>query len=273
MRHRKLVTGFLIIGALLVILTAAWLASAGPAKAQCGSAVSSCKNCHEVQAQDPVNNDGKPWHVSHAFGDFCAICHAGNSQSMDENQAHTGMVPPLSDVQAACQQCHAADLQERAQVYASLLGVEVGSGTTTTGGSTTTTTTTTTTMTTPVASAPVTTELQVDDANLVDYVQRYNEIVLGKHPVNWGNVILIAMIAMLVLGGGAFVVYNEKLVNVSFGEIKKVEGEYPADVVEILPVLAKLTPKTRKSLKAFMADPRKVQKTIDLIDLFYPDKE
>jgi len=30
-----------------------------PVQAQCGSQASSCKNCHEVQGQDPVNGDGK----------------------------------------------------------------------------------------------------------------------------------------------------------------------------------------------------------------------
>ncbi len=33
----------------------------------------------------------------------------------------------LSDVKASCQQCHAADLDARAQVYASTLGVTIGS--------------------------------------------------------------------------------------------------------------------------------------------------
>jgi hypothetical protein len=62
----------------------------------------------------PVNADGTGWHQSHAFGDFCYICHAGNNQAKDEAAAHEGMVPPLSDVRAACQQCHVADLDARA---------------------------------------------------------------------------------------------------------------------------------------------------------------
>ena len=70
----------------------------------------------------PVNNDGTAWHTSHAFGDFCYICHAGNQQVKDENEAHTGMVPPLSDIKASCMQCHPNDLQDRAQVYATALG-------------------------------------------------------------------------------------------------------------------------------------------------------
>ena len=270
MQQKKFVFMFVILGVLLIIATGIWLASAQSTNAQCGSAASSCKNCHEVQAQDPVNSDGTGWHESHAFGDFCYICHAGNSQSMDQVEAHTGLVAPLSDVQASCQQCHLEDLDARAQVYAVQLGVEVGSGSVPTVESTTGTPTDTTE---PVTSVPVTTVLEVDDANLVDYVQRYDEIVLGRKTVNWGNVILIAMIAMLALGGGAFVIFNEKLVNVKFGDTRKVEGEYPADVVDLLPVITKLSPKMRKSLKTLLEDPKKAQKTFDLIDTVYSDKE
>lgn len=99
-----------------------------PVQAQCGSQVSSCKNCHEVQGQDPVNGDGKGWHIGHAFGDFCYICHAGNNQAVEKDAAHVGMVPPLADVKAACQQCHPNDLMERAQVYAITLGVDISTG-------------------------------------------------------------------------------------------------------------------------------------------------
>jgi len=240
--------------------------------AQCGSQASSCKNCHETQAQDPVNADGTAWHTQHAFGDYCYICHGGNSQATDKTQAHTGMVAPLSDIQAACQQCHPNDLEARAQVYATTLGVEIGSGTVPT------TTVSASATAAPVSSesavnAPVTTALNVDDPNVVDYTQRYDEIVLGKHPVNWGNVILIGIIGMLVVGGGGFVVINEKLVKVSFGDTEKVEGEYPSDVVEMLPAIARLKSQARKSLKSILDNPKKTEKVLDLIDVVISDKE
>ena len=76
----------------------------------------------------PVNNDGTGWHGSHAFGDFCYICHGGNNQATDETAAHAGMVAPMSDVQAACAQCHPNDLQARADVYAAKLGVTASTG-------------------------------------------------------------------------------------------------------------------------------------------------
>ncbi|HIC90071.1 MAG TPA: hypothetical protein EYP04_11815 [Anaerolineae bacterium] len=99
-RMAGLVTLWVVWG--LVYLLAV---SGTPTSAQCGSSASSCKNCHEIQGQDPVNDKGE-WHTAHAFGDFCEFCHAGNVQAKTIDQAHAGMVDPLEDVQAGCQSCH-----------------------------------------------------------------------------------------------------------------------------------------------------------------------
>ncbi|HTP11098.1 MAG TPA: hypothetical protein VMP08_22745, partial [Anaerolineae bacterium] len=98
-------------------------------RAQCGSQSSSCKNCHEVKGEDPINAKGD-WHVSHAFGDFCEFCHAGNVQATDKAAAHEGLVNPLGDVKANCSSCHADDYQTRAEKYATALGVTVGASNT-----------------------------------------------------------------------------------------------------------------------------------------------
>ncbi|MFZ2097450.1 MAG: hypothetical protein WAV05_12505 [Anaerolineales bacterium] len=242
------------------------------ANAQCGSQVSSCKNCHEVQGEDPVNNDGTAWHTAHAFGDFCYICHGGNSQSTDETTAHTGMVSPLSDIQASCMQCHPSNAQELAQVYATTLGITIGSGTTSTQVSGTPTATETVT-TTVVASVPITNVLDVDDANLVNYIQRYNEIVLGEKPINWGNAILIGLICVMAVGGGGFVIMNEKLVKVSFGNTKEVEGEYPADVVELLPSITRINSSSRKTLSNVLNHPKKAEKVLGLMEAVITDEK
>ena len=256
---------------LMVLGTGIWLLTATPTSAQCGSQESSCKNCHEVQGQLSVNNDGTAWHTSHAFGDFCYICHAGNNQAADVAEAHMGMVPPLSDIKASCQQCHPNDLQERAQVYATAMGVELdanaaqASVAVAVGGQPANPQT--------ALSAPLSTELEVDDPNLVDYTQRYNEIVLGKKPVNWGNAILLGLIGLVVVAGGGFVITREKLVRVSFGDTRKVEGEYPAEVVEILPAIASLKPKSRKSLKTVLDNTKKAEKILGLMDAVSSDEE
>ncbi|MCB8981602.1 MAG: hypothetical protein H6657_29695, partial [Ardenticatenaceae bacterium] len=75
----------LFLGGVILMVGLMWPQTAN---AQCGSSASSCKNCHEVQAVDPVNNDGTSWHEAHAFGDFCEFCHAGNVQATDEAGAH-----------------------------------------------------------------------------------------------------------------------------------------------------------------------------------------
>ena len=60
----------------------------------------------------------------------------------------------------------------------------------------------------------------IDDASLVDYVQRYDEIVLGKQPTNWGNIILSVLIGVLVVGGGGFVILNEIRNHTVLGETR-----------------------------------------------------
>lgn len=267
MRNKKTPIIFLLTGMALLLAASLALASASPASAQCGSQASSCKNCHEVQGQDPVNADGTGWHQSHAFGDFCYICHAGNNQAKDEASAHEGMVDPLSDIKASCQQCHVADLEARAQVYATALGVDLAAGSPETspaaGGDNSAT------GSAPVvsaASAPSCDDLVVDDPNTVNYAQNYDQIVLGKKPINWGNSILMVMIGLIAVGGGGFVITRENLVKVSFGDTTKVDNEYPADVVEMLPKIAGLKTKSRKSLKNVLNNPDKANKVLDLMD-------
>ncbi|MFZ5880825.1 MAG: hypothetical protein ACOY0R_15770 [Chloroflexota bacterium] len=263
MQYKRTAFYFLFAGLALVIAAGIFLATATPVRAQCGSQASSCKNCHEVQGELSVNADGTGWHQSHAFGDFCYICHAGNNQAKDKAAAHEGMVAPLSDVKASCQQCHAADLDARAQVYADALGVEVGSGAAAAPSG-------------DAAAAPVSAasapaagsscnEIVVDDPNAVDYVQNYDEIVLGRKPINWGNMILVGMIGLMVVGGGGFVITREKFIHVKFGDTREVKEEYPVDVVEMLPKIAGLKVGARQSLKSVL-DSKKADKVLDLMD-------
>lgn len=267
MQHKKTALSFLLAGLSLVIAASIFLATAPPVHAQCGSQASSCKNCHEVQGELSVNADGTGWHQSHAFGDFCYICHAGNNQAKDKAAAHEGMVAPLSDVKASCQQCHAADLDTRAKVYADILGVEAGSGTAApaSGGDAAAAPVTSVEAAPAAASAQSCNQLVVDDPNAVNYAQNYDEIVLGKKPINWGNSILLGMIGLMVVGGGGFVVTREKLINVKFGDTRKVEQEYPTDVVDMLPKIAGLKADARKSLKNILEN-KKADKMLDLLD-------
>ena len=273
MQHKKPIVSLVTTGILIVVISAIALAVATPAHAQCGSQASSCKNCHEVQAQDPVNSDGTGWHQSHAFGDFCYICHGGNQQSTDKTAAHEGMADPLSDVKVACQQCHASDLDARAKVYADALGVTIGSSPVAPAAGTPEAAPATTVASTPAAASTQSCNaVVVNDPNAVNYVQNYDEIVLGKKPINWDNMILLGMIGLMVVGGGGFVITREKLVNVKFGDTRKVEGEYPADVVEMLPKIAGLKTGARKSLKNVLEN-KKADKVLDLMDAVVSEKK
>lgn len=265
MQHKRTILLFMLAGLILLLGSGLWLATATPVEAQCGSQASSCKSCHEVQGQMPVNGDGTAWHTSHAFGDFCYICHAGNNQAKDEAGAHTGMAEPLSDIKASCQQCHPDDLQARAQVYADQLGVEIGAGSAPAAAAPATAASTDPAAAVSALPAAAGAVIDYDDPNLVDYAARYNEIVLGQKPVNWGNMLLLGMIGLVLVGGGGFVASREKLVKVVFGEVKNAGTEYPAEVVDLLPAIAKLKPGTRKALKNVIENP-KAGKVLGLMD-------
>lgn len=215
----------ILTGSLLILATGLWLATAQPVAAQCGSQASSCKDCHEVQAQLPVNADGTGWHQAHAFGDFCYICHGGNTQSTDKAAAHTGMVPPLEDVKASCQQCHPKDLDARAKVYFDKLGVAPGGATEEKPA-----------QAAPQAAcpspAPIIPEpvnnLPADNtlvvakpARTVDYIARYNENVLGIRTVNWGLIGLVALSVAVVVGGAGFLALKRGWVAVTFVKTAK----------------------------------------------------
>jgi len=286
MRKGKFSPLILTLGGTLILLSLIFLWPPAQANAQCGSQASSCKNCHEVQGQDPVNNDGTGWHQSHAFGDFCYICHAGNNQSIVEEEAHAGMVAPLSDVQAGCQSCHPNDLMERAEVYAVALGVEIGSG----GGGASTSSpdidssaTSSSTSEQPSVELPAG-EMIVESDELVDYGQQYDETVLGKRTVNWGNVILVGLILLVAIGGGAFVVYNERklrglpllpgkkkeITTEAVIPLPQVEG-YPPEVVSLLPKLRQLNPVGLHALDRILENPDQASTLLHSLSRLDPD--
>jgi hypothetical protein len=279
MGHRKYLFLLPIGMGVLLLIGMFFLWPAPAANAQCGSQASSCKNCHETQAKDPVNNDGTGWHQSHAFGDFCYMCHAGNNQSMDEEQAHAGMVPPLSDVQAGCASCHPDDLMDRAQVYASALGVEVGSGGGTTGGPAPAEGGDEGTNGEEPASQPAPPAMVVDSSLVVDYSRVYDETVLGVRVINWGNVILWLIILGVALGGGVFVYWNERrLRGLPFSPVKRPESKlrdsgapvveapivdgYASEVTSLLPLIARLNPQGLHALKKILADPEQANELL-----------
>lgn len=288
MQQRINFTLFPILAGAVVLAFTFFLWPSAEANAQCGSQASSCKNCHEVQGQDPVNTDGTGWHQSHAFGDFCYLCHAGNSQSMDQAEAHAGMVPPISDVEAACQSCHPADVMEKAGVYAAALGVEIGAGgpesqppgddVAVTGPQP------------PVneSASEDSPEVVVQADELIDYESLYAESVLGRRPVNWGDILLVAMIGAVAVGGGTFVYWNERKLRgyaPIFRRREKRAGEgpvagaaavpevedLPVEIREILPKLLQLNPLGLHGLERLLQNPEEASQLLHNLSRVDPD--
>lgn len=210
MQQKKMYVFMIAAGIFLALVP--WLFTAKPVSAQCGSQASTCKDCHEVQGQLSVNADGTGWHESHAFGDFCYMCHAGNQQATEIDAAHTGMVPPLSDTKAACQQCHPKDLDARVKVYADILGVDAGAGAAPAAVSQTVVT-----ICEPTADVPEDkTVILAKPAEPVDYVANYNKNVLGIKPVDWSLIGLVSLIVVVLIGGVGFVAIKTGFVVVTF---------------------------------------------------------
>jgi hypothetical protein len=201
---------FTALSILLLVAFLSLFSAATPVSAQCGTSASSCKNCHEVNAKHPVNAYGA-WHTSHAFGDFCSFCHLGNVQTVDQKEAHQGMIYPLADPKGSCQSCHADDYTQKAEVYAALLGTKLNTGAasgsaTSTGGSTAATAST-------AECKPIDPPGELNaSGSLIDYNRRYNVEVLGQYDTaQSGNLVLVFVAVLLTLGGGALVWHFEGL--------------------------------------------------------------
>jgi len=191
--------------AVVLIVLLAWPRQAN---AQCGSSASSCKNCHEVQGEYPVNASGD-WHVSHAFGDFCEFCHAGNVQATEIEAAHAGMVYPLEDADASCLSCHPDDMAQKAELYATALGVTVGTGgrgAPSGGESSETEPSQDEAPAAGVAEPADDTEdlAEASEGSIVDYNSQYERTALNERPaINVGNAILsVMLVGLTALGGG-----------------------------------------------------------------------
>jgi hypothetical protein len=285
------------LGVLLVAAAVLLLGQAAPANAQCGTQASSCKNCHEVQGKKSVNKDGTGWHQSHAFGDFCANCHAGNVQSMVAEEAHQGMVKPMSDVQASCGSCHPTDLMDRAKVYATKLGVEVGVAAAAPAGGGAPVGEAPSSGTTPSEvssgsgegkqpspvqeSKPVepAAELVTGGGEVIDYGKRYDETAGGVSPINWGNIILIVLIIAMVVGGGAFVLWNEQRLRPTGSKAEKksaavspaVIEDIPPEVAALLLQLLKLNPAGRRALANLLENPDEASELLYSISQLDPE--
>jgi hypothetical protein len=231
------------------------LLTPSPAEAQCGSQASSCKNCHEAQAQDPVNAEGD-WHISHAFGDFCEFCHSGNVQAIDADTAHQGMVQPLADPVTSCAACHPTDMLQLAQVYGTALGIEVGSvGSAPPADVTAVSPSTIADPALVAAATPL-------SADLIDYNTQYAQTVEERAQGEAGNLILGLLIALIALGGGGYVLRNElrRRASASPAPAASPPPAAPADETasearDLLTAVEALDPHGRRGLELLLRDP------------------
>jgi len=278
------------------LLPAACSSKAPNGLAQCGSQASSCKNCHEVKGEDPVNSKGE-WHVSHAFGDFCEFCHGGNVQATDKTAAHQGLIQPLGDVKANCSSCH-DDYQAKAQTYAVALGVTLS-----TGGSSPAQP-----PAQPSGSGPAQPPAQPSGSGstqppaqsaaagqpsappaapaaapgeIIDYTAQYNATQAA--PVSAGNLVVGVLLLLTVIGGGTFIYWNEKRLRSSGQRLSRppaaeqerqpvaataeAAGDLSPELARLLPVLQSLDPRTLRALRIILSDRKRGEELLQSLSL------
>jgi hypothetical protein len=123
----------------------------------------------------------------------------------------------------------------------------------------------------------------VSQQGTIDYVQQYQQTVLGEHPINWGNVIVVVMILGILFGGGTFVYWNERRLRGLKGFFpskaaqKPVEGVLPvvegyySEVTELLPLIAKLNPVGLHALKHVLANPDQANEMLHALSHLDPE--
>jgi len=197
---------------LVIMLLAAGLAAAGvwltsdstPVDAQC-TTPSSCKTCHEVQGQKPVNN-GSDWHQQHAIFDFCEACHGGDRNAVQKSAAHAGLRTAFVQMAPTCRNCHTTELETCLSTYAGELGVDDSS----LGD-----------ILEMAVSAPVGSSTILDQIQSGTLVgpQESSESTAGSEPASITstgtfdsplNLVLAVVLGCSLVGGTVFVAWNER---------------------------------------------------------------
>jgi hypothetical protein len=187
------------------------------------------------------------------------------------------------DIKAGCASCHPNDYTQLAQEYATTLGVTLGAGGSTTPSQPTPQATTTVTSTMETLPSSGAGGIVVSQPGSIDYVQQYQQSVLGIGSINWGNVILVLIILGLVFGGGAFIYWNERrrrglkgfftlrsAPQPQVGDVPVVEG-YSSEVTALLPLLAQLNPVGLHALKRILANPEQANEMLHALSHLDPE--
>ena len=259
-------TAIVVTGLLAALISA--IGAPRPARAACGASSSSCKTCHEINRELPVNQRGD-WHTAHAMGDYCSFCHSGNVQATGKAAAHEGLADPFADVKLSCSSCHQDDYQKKAEGYAAALGVTIGSGSggdggagggSSTGG-------------TPTGGGISTGGAAVSPASasgpVLDFNQYYAEH-WGTEGMSARNKTLLVVLVLLILGFPviwSYYRYHERFV----GWLKRPRRTPEKRTLDLAERLEHLDERTREHLLALLADRETATKVLSALGTLDPE--
>ncbi len=243
---RRKASWWVIMWGVLAVLGLAWASSVRSVYAQCGTGSSSCNTCHETQKQAPVLGNA-PWHGDQHSAFDCTTCHLGSKTAADQATAHKGLLVKLADQAVSCKTCHAADWQPKMMSYAAILASGGGKS--------------------PAPSDPLGGYLGSNPAGPSPTSPSANSTPsTSMDPVrNW---ILIGAILVISLGGGSYIVQNERKLRSrkSPGNIPTQAGEagpafdLPPHLAGLLPNLKELSPQGMEALGVLLEDPSQAEK-------------
>jgi hypothetical protein len=114
---------FCVSGLLLLVIGLLWIGDPRIVHAQATTPEKdeNCLACHENLYY--LHDTGK-WYCLCSLRARCTFCHGGDPDSLNEGEAHLGLVSqPTVDNAALCQSCHPDDYRSRVEMFASLGGI------------------------------------------------------------------------------------------------------------------------------------------------------
>ena len=115
---------FIAMAVLVIVLTLPQQAAGAQTRPQTtGMEEQACLSCHELMY---YNYDSGKWYCLNERAGDCTSCHEGNPTSLQEEEAHAGLiVHPTRHDGEKCQQCHPQDAAAHIEKFDEIAGIKM----------------------------------------------------------------------------------------------------------------------------------------------------